>query len=130
MISSKAIYNTYTIGVKDDLSYQTTVDINNTTCVFEFGWNDRLNQRWFSVKTRAGNVLLPQTFIKLEYIYHFNINFDILGNYKTGLVFRNINNSLSNDVIYWSGNTEIYLFSLPEDQAELEKYNEIMWRYS
>ena len=126
----KTTFDTYNIGVKNTLYYQCEVIISNTRCLFNFGWNSRLGKRWLSVTSSNGAVLLPQSFITLGYIYQFNINFEILGDYKTFLYFQPKKEGIATGVIDWENNVEIRLLTLSGDEAVQERWNETNFNVS
>lgn len=118
-------FNVYTCGVSDDLYYSTSFNINDFNCVFTFSYNSRLNQRMVNVVTSDGIVLLSDTHITLARAIPFNINFELLGNYKTTLYFRKINSNIPLDILKWSESVEMFITSLPEDQKDQDMYNDL-----
>ena len=125
----ESVYNIYTIGVKDALTYQTNVYLNDLLCIFTFGYNSRLNQRFFNITLDDGTVLLENTFIKLNYEIRPNINFDFLGNYKTRIYFRKKDRNLPLDILSWEENVEIFITTIPPEQKTQELYNEVAFLY-
>ena len=122
-------YNIYTISVKNSLFYTSNVYINDTLCKFTFGYNSRLNQRWFNITMSDGTVLLENTFIKLSYEIKMNINFELLGNYNTNLYFRKKDKNIPLDILDWENNVEIFITTLPPEEKDQEIYNETAFLY-
>lgn len=125
----ESLYNIYTIGVKNATTYQTNVYLNDLLCVFTFGYNSRLNQRFFNITLDDGTVLLENTFIKLNYEIKPNINFELLGNYNTKIFFRKKDRNLPLDILDWEENIEIFITTIPPEEKPQELYNEVAFLY-
>lgn len=117
--------NIYFIPLFNDLSYTTSFVINNTQCTLNFGYNSRLNQRFFNVTTSSGIVLLQNTFIQLKNNIKLNVNFDFLGNGTTDIYFKKIDETLPLDILSWASNVEMYVRTVPPESKSQESYNNI-----
>lgn len=117
--------NIYFIPLFNDLSYSTSFVINNTQCTLNFGYNSRLNQRFFNVTTSSGIVLLQNTFIQLKNNIKLNVNFDFLGNGTTDIYFKKIDETLPLDISSWASNVEMYIRTVPPESKSQENYNNI-----
>lgn len=117
--------NIYFIPLFNDLSYSTSFVINNTQCTLNFGYNSRLNQRFFNVTTSSGILLLQNTFIQLRNLIKFNVNFDFLGNGTTKIYFHKKDESQPLDIINWADNIEMYIRTVPPESKAQEDYNNI-----
>lgn len=117
--------NSYFVPLNNQLNYSTSFVINNTQLVVNFGYNSRLNQRYFNVVTSGGILLLQNTFIQLRNLIKFNVNFDFLGNGTTKIYFHKKDESQPLDIINWADNIEMYIRTVPPESKAQEDYNNL-----
>lgn len=117
-------WNVYRVPVVNDYFYKHNLQINNTNCVITFGFNSRLNQRYFNLKATDGTVFIQDTFIKTSCIIKPSGLFDLLDNLETRLYFRKKDHTLSFDVTNWANNIEIFILTIPPEEKDQQVFNE------
>lgn len=117
-------WNVITLSVSNELFFSAEAVINDTDCVFNFGYNSRLNKRWFNIKNVNGSVILRDTFITLTNVIIPTNYFNLIGNYKTEIYFRKKDTSYPLDILDWEDNVEIFIISIPPENKEQAIFNE------